>query len=108
MKSTAMILIALFWLGLQSAMAEELFDVKAANEHFNTGLSLYFQQKYPESIAEFENSIQIDPDNPKAYYFIGYAYYQNRDFTKANEAFRTAYDLDHTYSPIPNEPARMD
>jgi tetratricopeptide (TPR) repeat protein len=108
MKSTALIFIVLSWLGLQSAMAEELFDVKAANEHFNTGLNLYFQQKYPESIAEFETAIQINPDNPQAYYFIGYAYYKNRDFSKANEAFKTAYNLDHTYSPIPGTPARMD
>lgn len=108
MKYSALLFILISWIGIQSVSAEELFDVQAANDHFNRGLTFYFQKNYSEAIAEFETSIQIDPDNPKAYYFIGYAYYKDRDFSKASDAFRTAYELDSTYAPISTQPPLTD
>jgi Tfp pilus assembly protein PilF len=50
------------------ATADELFDTKAADAHFQEGLKLYFKQQYEDATKEFEEAIKIDPENAKAYY----------------------------------------
>ena len=97
----ALILIGFFM--LQPVSAEELFDVDLSDRYFNDGLNYYFSQEYPAAVLEFEESIRINPDNAKAYYFIGYAYYRDGEYKKASEAFETAYELNREYSPIPQE-----
>jgi tetratricopeptide (TPR) repeat protein len=86
--------------GFHSASAEELFDAEAANALFNNGLKLYFQGNYSGAIDLFEESIQVNPENAKAHYFIGYSHYKEGDFSRASEAFSTAYGMDKTYSPV--------
>ena len=83
------------------AAADELFDTKASDAHFQEGLKLYFKQQYQDANKEFEEAIKIDPDNAKAYYFIGYSYYKLKNMPKAMETFEQAYRLDKRYSPIP-------
>ena len=83
------------------AAADELFDTKAADAHFQQGLKLYFKQQYDSAIKEFEEAIKIDPENAKAYYFIGYSYYKLKNMPKAMETFEQVYHLDQRYSPIP-------
>ena len=83
------------------ATADELFDTKAADAHFQEGLKLYFKQQYLDATKEFEEAINIDPENAKAYYFIGYSYYKLKHMPKAMETFDQAYHLDQKYSPIP-------
>ncbi len=83
------------------AVADELFDTKAADAHFQQGLKLYFKQQYEGAIKEFEEAVKIDPENAKAYYFIGYSYYKLKNMPKAMETFEQAYHLDQRYSPIP-------
>lgn len=83
------------------AAADELFDTKAAGMYFQQGLKLYFMQQYEGAIKEFDEAIKIDPENAKAYYFIGYSYYKLKNMPKAMETFEQAYDLDQQYSPIP-------
>lgn len=46
-------------------------NLKLANEHFKKGLELYYQQKYKESIKEFEKVIDLSPDEPSAYGNLG-------------------------------------
>ena len=89
------------WLTLQGTSAEELFDVESANQRFNTGLTLYFQENYTEAISEFREAIQINPENAKAFYFIGYALYKSGEFEEASRAFDMSYQLESKYSPIP-------
>ncbi len=89
------------WLGLHSVSAEELFDVRLADQHFNSGLNFYFKNDYLGAIEEFQEAVRINPENAKAYYFIGYSYYKRGHFSKATEAFKTSYGLDTDYSPIP-------
>jgi tetratricopeptide (TPR) repeat protein len=105
MKKVGGIFIVIGWLGLQVIPSptggQELFDVQAANEHFNRALTLYFQKDYTGAIEEFVEAVKINPDNAKAYYFIGYSYYKRGEFTQAAEAFEKAYALDPKYSPIP-------
>ena len=91
--------LCLFLSGLASA--DELFDTRAADAHFQQGLKLYFKQQYENAVTEFEEATKIDPDNAKAYYFLGYSYYKLKDMPKAMETFEEAYHLDQRYSPIP-------
>jgi tetratricopeptide (TPR) repeat protein len=87
-------------IGLSPVFADELFDVDAAKQHFNTGLELYFKQDYKNAIKEFETASQIDPENPNAFYFMGYSYYKLKDMKKAREVFDQAYEADTKYSPV--------
>ena len=48
--------------------------------------------QYPEAIIKFEDFLRDYPNNTltdNAYYWLGQAYYVNRDFDKAREAFLT-------------------
>ena len=94
-----MILVLLVPTGL---WAEELFDLNAAEAHFQKGLQYYFQKQYPAGIREFEETLRINPDDARGYYFLGYSYYQLREMGKAQEAFDEAYRLNPQYTPIPN------
>jgi tetratricopeptide (TPR) repeat protein len=94
--------IALMIVGLSSVQVfstEELFDVQSADEYFNKGLNIYYMKDYTAAIQEFTEAIRINPQNAKAYYFIGYAYYKQGNFSKATEAFEMAYELKLDYSP---------
>jgi tetratricopeptide (TPR) repeat protein len=84
-----------------SAAADELFDTKAADVHFQEGLKLYFKERYEDAIKEFEEAVEIDPENAKAYYHIGYSYYKLKNMPKAMETFEQTYRLNQRYSPIP-------
>lgn len=97
------VLIATIWLSpctvFSASNGEELFDTKSADDHFNKGLKLYFQKDYIAAIQQLTRAIYINPQNPKAHYFIGYAYYEQGNTAKANRAFKKAYDLEIDYSP---------
>ena len=105
MKNIWVTFIVIGWLGLQNSSAQEFFDVQASDEHFNQGLTRYFQKDYAGAIEEFSEAIKINPDNPKAYYFIGYSHYKQGEFSKASEAFEKAYELDTGYSPVRQPPS---
>lgn len=99
MRPLSIALIIIGFLASQVFSTEELFDVKSADEHYNKGLNIYFQKNYTVAIQEFTEAIRINPQNAKAYYFIGYAYYKQGKFSKATEAFEMAYELENDYSP---------
>lgn len=105
MRIVWMTVVVVGWLGLQGVSADELFDIKSADEHFNKGLSLYFQKDYMGAIKEFSESININPENAKAYYFIGYSHYKLGTFSEASEAFKQVYRLDANYSPVHPQPS---
>ncbi len=94
------VIITLFLSTLLPAQ-EELFDTKAAEEHFKKGLELYFQKEYSVSAKEFKEAVNINPNAAKGYYFLGYSYYKLGMMKDANEAFDQGYQLDPYYSPIP-------
>jgi tetratricopeptide (TPR) repeat protein len=85
---------------------ENLFDRSAAETHFQKGLQYYFQGQYTDAIQEFDESLKVNPDDARSYYFLGYAYYQLRDLEKAQEAFDLAYQANPQYTPIPRATAQ--
>jgi cytochrome c-type biogenesis protein CcmH/NrfG len=89
-----------------SLWAQELFDLPASKVHFEKGIRLYFQQDYTTAIHEFQETLRINPDDVRAYYFLGYAYYKLQDMEKAHQAFEEAYQMNPKYSPIPKTVAQ--
>ncbi len=95
------VIITLF-LSTAISAQEELFDTKAAEEHFKKGLELYFQKEYSVAAKEFKETVNINPNAAKGYYFLGYSFYKLGMMKDANEAFDQGYQLDPYYSPIPS------
>lgn len=79
---------------------EELFDAKAAEEHFKKGVELYFKKEYSKAVEEFKEAANINPNSVKSHYFLGYSYYKLGMMKDAGEAFEQGYQLDPYYSPI--------
>ena len=94
--------MTLILLAATGSWAEELFDLNAAESHFQKGLQYYFQKQYPAAIQEFGETVEINPDDVRGYYFLGYSYYQLQKMEKAQEAFDQAYQLNSQYTPITN------
>lgn len=86
-------------LWISYGLGQPLTDAAAVQKRFNEGLALYFSADYPAAIRAFEEVIKLDPTAAKAYYFLGYSYYEMKDPSKAREAFLQAYQLDPDYRP---------
>lgn len=69
-----------------------------AKEHHDAGVAFYDQGKFEEAVAEFNLSIELDPDFISAYNNLGLAYDKLEDFDRAIGAYTKAIALG------PNEP----
>lgn len=94
--------ILLMLLAPSGAWAEELFDRAAAERYFQEGLKAHYQGRYQEAVRRFETAIQINPDDARPYYFLGYSYYRLRELGKAQDAFEQVYQVNPDYSPLPS------
>lgn len=61
--------------------------------HFAKGIQYMDDYKYPEAIAEFDRSIQIDPNNWVAYYDRAICYGEMFERQKAFDGYAKAYAL---------------
>jgi tetratricopeptide (TPR) repeat protein len=66
----------------------------------NDAYSLYFQGNMKEAISIMEDYVEEHPD-ARILYFIGYAYYEMKDFDNARRYFEEAYLIDPDFTPIP-------
>ena len=84
-------------------------EAGAADESYEKGLRLFQSRDYKNAILCLERYVAQRPD-PAAYYMLGYASYELRDFQKAQEYFGAAYliDPDFTYQKIFAHSAPMD
>lgn len=74
-------------------------DARAAGDLFNQGMSLFSQSDYGGAVGALEKSIGLDPESAWTYYYLGYAYYEMEEFSKARAAFSRAYELDPRFTP---------
>lgn len=65
-----------------------------AREHFEKGVRLSLQKDYEAAIAEYEKSLEYNPQSAPAYNNLGFAYYDKGDIDKAIEAQKKALDID--------------
>jgi tetratricopeptide (TPR) repeat protein len=62
--------------------------------HYNLGVFYTKNKEYPRAIAEFEKTIELNPDDPYAHYNLGYIYAEYLiDRPKAIEKFREFLQL---------------
>jgi len=74
-------------------------DSLAAADQFNQGMILLGQSDYAGAARALEKSIGLDPEDAWTYYYLGYAYYEMEELSKARAAFSRAYDLDPRFTP---------
>lgn len=65
-----------------------------ALDHFNSGNTLYAQQRYQESITEYSNAIQLNNSMPQFFYNRGIAYHDIKQWNEAIEDFSQSLKLD--------------
>jgi len=63
------------------------------SKFLETGKDFYHQKKYGQAIAEYQKAINLDPENDKAFGYIGYSYYLNGDLDKAELSLQNAISL---------------
>ena len=71
-------------------------------ETLKEAYSLYYKGEKAEAISIIEDYVKDNPE-PKAYYFLGYAYYEMQEMDKSREYFTKAYKMKSFYSPIPED-----
>jgi tetratricopeptide (TPR) repeat protein len=67
---------------------------------FRVGMSYFSQGEYDKAIAEFEKSIELDPNHTESYYYLGQCYlqkgiieYNNKKILKAYGLYRKANEI---------------
>jgi hypothetical protein len=63
------------------------------SKFLDAGKDFYHQKKYEQAIAEYQKAIDLEPENDKAYGYMGYSYYLNGDLDKANQSLQKAIAL---------------
>jgi tetratricopeptide (TPR) repeat protein len=71
----------------------------ADNTHVKKAYTLYYQGKTQAAIKLMKDYVDEKPD-PKALYFLGYAYYEQKDMKTALKYFEEAYLIDPDISPM--------
>ena len=76
--------------------------VFADNGDYNKGVKYYKSADYKNAIAYLEKYVKTQP-GPAAYYMLGYAYYELKNFKKSRMYFDEAYLIapDFTSKKIP-------
>jgi len=98
MKKIAFIVIMSFVLLAVSDTILAKTDTVKTDTDYDNALKYYNSKKYKEAVGIFKEYIKKKPD-PSAYYRIGYALYELRKFSEANEYFKQAYLIDPNFSP---------
>ncbi len=64
--------------------------------------SLYYKGEKDTAVKMMEEYVKDHPD-PRAFYFLGYAYYEMKQLDKARKYFSKAYKRESFYSPMSKE-----
>jgi tetratricopeptide (TPR) repeat protein len=65
-----------------------------AMEHFRQGHKFLAEQKLGEALKEFQETARLAPDSPLATYWLGKAYFYQKDRDQAEKAFNRVLQLD--------------
>ncbi len=91
MKVTVLIVLIVSLMSISLCIAAESPVEKAYN--------LFYQGKSDKAIELIEDYVKDTPD-AKAYYFLGYAYYEKNEIDRAMEYFSKSFKLKSFYSPM--------
>jgi tetratricopeptide (TPR) repeat protein len=65
-----------------------------AMEHFRQGHKFLADQKLPEALKEFQETVRLAPDSPLAEFWLGKVYFFNKDREQAEKAFKKVLQMD--------------
>jgi tetratricopeptide (TPR) repeat protein len=71
-------------------------------EHNDKGADLYKKSKYDEALTEFNQALELIPNNTVMMNWIGLCYQGKNDQTKAAEMFEKIIELDPDYADVHN------
>lgn len=71
----------------QNAFAKELSKKQTAQIHYNIGVCFYQLKQTNEAVIEFEKAIWLNSDYEKAFYALGMALSELKNFSKSETAF---------------------
>ena len=79
-------------------IAQERIPTELTQLYYLAAIKLYSQRKYKEAVLNFDQSLQLEPDNAKAYYIKGLCYRSLRNLEAATKAFRRAVEANPQYA----------
>lgn len=75
-------------------------DETLAEAYLNRGNTYYLMRRYDEALGDYETSLKHDLTKAHvAWYNIGLAYEAKKDAVKANDAYRTALEINPDFGP---------
>ncbi|HEY3430781.1 MAG TPA: tetratricopeptide repeat protein [Cyclobacteriaceae bacterium] len=80
----------------ETAYRKALQEENKPKTSFNLGNTVYRQNRIPEAVEQYENTISIAKNNDvkaDAWYNLGNAHFQNSDFEKSVEAYKESLKL---------------
>ena len=77
----------------QKAIDKNLSAKKLAQIHYNIGVCFYRLNHFERAVTEFEQAVRLNPNYEKAFYALGMAEKDLRNFAEAEKAFRQALKL---------------
>ncbi|NJM52916.1 MAG: tetratricopeptide repeat protein [Blastocatellia bacterium] len=77
----------------RNSFTRNLSAKKTAQIHYNIGVCLYRLNQADKAIAEFEQAIKLNPNYGKAFYALGMAFSDSKNFDEAEKAFRSSLKL---------------
>jgi len=69
---------------------------------YEKGADAYAKKDYRTAVKYLRESVEKKP-NAHAYYLLGYAYYKLNNHPESMRAFKEAYNLDPSVSPMPGK-----
>lgn len=96
-----------FWLLSQGRTEEALVSARRAQEldplayrGEETGFILFYARRFDEAIGELRSVLAIEPDNPEALWYLGFALNGAEDFSEAIRILERAAILSHRSSGV--------
>ena len=87
------------WSGAEKAFQKAIaLNPNYADAHQRYGMLLTVQERFDESVAEFEKAIRLDPLSLIIKTISGYPFYYSHRFDQAAERFREVIAADENYS----------
>lgn len=77
----------------QKSLDKSISVKKSAQIHYNLGVCFYQLKQTNAAITEFEQAAQLFPQYAKAFYALGMAHTDLRNFNEAEDAFRQSLKL---------------
>jgi|GEM_PF-1980713 len=81
-----------------SACASGTVSKEKANLHFEIGRSFFDDDRYPDAIGQFQESLRQDPERPEILLYLGMAHYKMENYQEAEKHVRRACELAPTYA----------